>query len=90
MTAAAIVPGAEAFSYVDANNDGVYDPLAGDVKLGAEVADGKFDTGIAEGNYKKVVPGAGLVLGGKALTAFSINFAADGLCLLYTSPSPRD
>lgn len=59
------------FSYVDANNDKLFNPADGDVALDAgQLDDGVFDT-------DSVLDGAGLVINGPAISTLNINYSAD-------------
>jgi hypothetical protein len=81
VTTAAAVPAVAdpGFSYVDVNNDGKYLVAAGDVALNhGELADGSFNTLVPEGNYKRIVVGAGLVVNGDPLSAANVQLFAYG------------
>src|SRR5579862_3225160 len=51
------------FSYVDVNNDGLYNPLDGDIgPVDAYIQDGTFDTARSEGTYRAPRYPASLVI----------------------------
>ena len=66
------------FSYVDANNDHLYDDADGDVPLEPEIDDGKFDTRKKEGNYTTVIKGAGLVINDGPTDVKKFKYQCDG------------
>lgn len=81
----------EAFSYVDANDDGAYDAADGDIVLDDELADGKFDTAVPEGDYTAIIPGAGLVISGTAIdTENSFKLRAYGDITINTDITAED
>ena len=68
-------------AFVDANNDGLFSAVHGDVLLcGMEVKDGVFSTKHPEGSYATKIPGSGLVIPASTLgiTADEINFESEG------------
>ncbi len=76
-------PVATGISFVDANNNQVFD--SGDVALvDGEVEDGVFDTRRTEGGYTTVIAGAGLVIDGAAVSAARVDFVADGDVVINT------
>ena len=80
-----------AFSFVDVDNDGLF--YAGtDVPLtGGEADDGVFDTRRAEGAYTTPVPGAGLYIGGPAISvAGEVDYRSDGLLKINTDLTAGD
>ena len=74
------------FSFVDVNNDGIYD-AGQDIPLDdGELDDGKFDTAIPEGpDYTVAVAGAGLSVNGTAISAKDVRFTSDGLMIINTN-----
>lgn len=69
---------APGFSFVDANNDHLFDAGTDVALVGGEVEDGLFDTLVPEGGYVRVIPGAGLVVNGGPISARNVTYRAQG------------
>ena len=65
-------------SYVDANNNQLFEPGFDVALVAGELADGEFSTTEAEGGYATVIPGAGLFVGVGVSVAKDLEFQAEG------------
>lgn len=65
-------------SYVDANNNQLFETGIDVALVQGELADGEFDTDEAEGGYDAVIPGAGLYVAAAPRFRFEIDFRAAG------------
>ena len=84
------VPNA-AFPFVDADNDGLFTAGTDVALVGREVDDGSFDTQRTEGGYTAVIPGAGLYIGGPAITGGGdLKYRADGELKINTDLTAGD
>jgi hypothetical protein len=79
------------FSFVDADNDGRFTAGTDVALVDGEVDDGVFDTQRPEGAYARVIPGAGLVLGGTPIVVRrDMNYRADGNVTVYADLTAGD
>ncbi len=72
------------FSYVDANNNQLYDAGTDVALVSGEVENGFFDTLIPEGGYTSVILGAGLVVNGGPISANNVTYRAMGDVVINT------
>jgi hypothetical protein len=78
------------FSYVDANNNQLFDAGTDVALVQGEVENGFFDTLIPEGGYTSIILGAGLVINDGPISARNITYRADGNLVINTDLNAKD